>query len=290
MIIGGPASQLLACKVAAILGEEIALCDYRIFPDGEAYTQVVSELDDDVVIIQSTPSDRDITYLLQLLDACQGRKVSLVIPYFGYARQDKIFRPGESMTARAIAFALNPFLENGYVYLINIHAKSVLSHFKCGSKNLDATALLADKIHSLGLENPVVISPDKGAVAMAQTAASRLRTEYDYLQKTRLSGTEVSMAPREINVLGRDVVIFDDMIATGGTMATAISMLRNQGAKRVYLAAVHPVLTGSAILKLYRSGVEAVFATDTLDKGVSTVSVAPLIANALKTHILKESR
>ncbi len=285
MIIGGPASQLLACKVAAILGEEIALCDYRTFPDGETYTQVVSELDDDVVIIQSTPSDRDITCLLQLLDICQDRKVSLVIPYFGYARQDKIFRPGEAMTARAIAFALNPFLENGYVYLINIHAKSILSHFKCGSKNLDATALLADKIHSLGLKNPVVISPDKGAVAMAQTAASRMGAECDYLQKTRLSGTEVSMAPKEIDVLGRDVVIFDDMIATGGTMATVITMLRNQGAKRVYLAAVHPVLTGSAILKLYRSGVEAVFATDTLDKGVSTVSVAPMIANALKNTV-----
>ncbi|MFB3764238.1 MAG: ribose-phosphate diphosphokinase [Methanotrichaceae archaeon] len=285
MIIGGPASQLLASKVASLLGEEIALCDYRIFPDGESYSQIVSELDDDIAIIQSTTTDRDIVYLLQLLDICQDRKVSLVIPCFGYARQDKIFKPGEAMTARAIAFALSPFLENGHVYLINIHAKSVLSHFKCGSEDLDATALLADKIQSLGLENPVVISPDKGAVAMARTAATRMGAEYDYLQKTRLSGTEVSMAPKEIAVLGRDVVIFDDMIATGGTMATAISMLRSQGAKRVYLAAVHPVLTGSAILKLYRSGVKAVFATDTLDRSISTVSVAPLIADALKNAV-----
>jgi len=128
----------------------------------------------------------------------------------------------------------------------------------------------------------VVISPDKGAVAMARTAASVLGADCDYLQKTRLSGTEVSMAPKEIDVRGRDVVIFDDMIATGGTMATAIEMLRAQGAARVYLAAVHPVLTGSAVLKLYRSGVEGILATDTLDKGVSTVSVAPIIAKALK--------
>ena len=82
--------------------------------------------------------------------------------------------------------------------------------------------------------------------------------------------------------MGRDVVIIDDMIATGGTMATAISLLRQQGARRVYLAAVHAVLTGSALLKLYRSGVESVLATDTLDKGISTVSVAPLIAEALR--------
>ncbi|MDM7939411.1 MAG: ribose-phosphate diphosphokinase [Methanothrix sp.] len=282
MIIGGPASQLLAGRVAAILGQELALCDYKTFPDGESYTQVVTPLEDEVAIIQSTPTDQDLVFLLQLLDICQGKKISLVIPYFGYARQDKIFKPGEPMTARAVATALNPFLENGRVHLVNIHATSIISHFRCQAQNLDATPLLADGIRSMGLEDAVVISPDKGAVAMAKAAASRLGVQCDYLQKTRLSGTEVSMAPVELEVMGRDVVIFDDMIATGGTMATAISLLRQQGARSVYLAAVHPVLTGSAVLKLYRSGVKAVLATDTLDRGVSTVSVAPLIAEALK--------
>lgn len=90
------------------------------------------------------------------------------------------------------------------------------------------------------------------------------------------------MAPKEIDARGRDVVITDDMIATGGTMATAISLLRKQGARKVYLAAVHPVLTGNAVLKLYRAGVEAVIATDTLDRGVSSVSVAPIIARAVR--------
>jgi ribose-phosphate pyrophosphokinase len=118
-------------------------------------------------------------------------------------------------------------------------------------------------------------------VAMARTAAAHLNVDCDYLEKTRHSGTEVSMAPKEVDVKGRDVVIFDDMIATGGTMATAIALLRKQGAARVYLAAVHPVLTGSAVLKLYRAGVEAVIATDTLEKAVSTVSVASLIAGAI---------
>ena len=282
MIIGGPASQLLAGRVAAILGQELALCDYKTFPDGESYARVVTPLDDEVAIIQSTPTDQDLVFLLQLLDVCQGKKISLVIPYFGYARQDKIFKPGEPMTARAVATALNPFLESGRVYLVNIHATSIMSHFQCQAQNLDATPLLAERISSMGLKDAVVISPDKGAVAMAKAAASRLGAQCDYLQKTRLSGTEVSMTPAEIDVKGRDVVIFDDMIATGGTMATAISLLRQQGARSVYLAAVHPVLTGSAVLKLYRSGVKAVLATDTLDKGMSTVTVAPLIAEALK--------
>jgi len=283
MIIGGPASQLLAGRVAAILGETLAFCDYRRFPDGESYTQVLTPLEDEVAIIQSTPTDQDLVYLLQLLDIYRDQKVSLVIPYFGYARQDKVFKPGEPMTARAVATALNPFLKNGRIFLVNIHSPSILSHFQCEAKNLDATLLLAEGIGSLGLEHPAIVSPDKGAVAMAKVAAERLGVDYDYLQKTRHSGTEVSLAPKEIDVKGRDVVIIDDMIATGGTMATAISLLRQQGARRVYLAAVHAVLTGSAVLKLYRSGVEMVLATDTLDKGISTVSVAPLIAEALRS-------
>jgi len=282
MIIGGPASQLLAGRVATTLNETLALCDYKTFPDGESYSQIVTQLEDDIVIIQSTPTDQDLIYLLQLLDICQGRHVSLVMPYFGYARQDKIFKPGEPMTARAVATALNPFLKNGNVHLVNIHAPSIMAHFQCSIDNLDATALLAERIGNMGLQDIVVISPDKGAMKMARTAAACLGCDCDFLQKTRHSGTEVSMAPQEVAVKGRDVVIFDDMIATGGTMATAIAMLRQQGARRVFLAAVHPVLTGSAILKLYRSGVEAVLATDTLDKGVSTVSVAPLIATALQ--------
>jgi ribose-phosphate pyrophosphokinase len=286
MIIGGPSSQLLAGRVAAITNQELAMCDIGAFPDGEAYARIISEMPGVVTIIQSTPTDRDIIYLLQLLDACGDREISLVIPYFGYARQDKVFLPGEPLTARAIARVLNPFLGTflgkGRVFMINIHSHSILSHFTCPAQNLDATPLLADEVARLGLEDPVLISPDKGAVAMAQAASHRLGAEYDYLEKTRLSGTEVRMAPKEIDIRGRDVVILDDMIATGGTMATAISMLRQLGAKRVYLAAVHPVLTGSALLKLYRSGVEAMLATDTLDRGISVVSVAPLIAQALK--------
>ena len=169
---------------------------------------------------------------MQLLDIFRDRQISLVIPYYGYARQDKQFKPGEPITARAIACALNPFLgEKCRVYCVNIHARSVLSHFQCPAENLDATPLLADRIREMGLQKPVIISPDKGAVAMAKTAADHLGAEFDHLEKTRLSGTEVTMAPKEIDAKGRDIVIFDDMIATGGTMATAITMLRRQGAR-----------------------------------------------------------
>jgi ribose-phosphate pyrophosphokinase len=282
MIIGGPSSQLLGGRVAAVLKEDLALCEYSRFPDGEAYTQVCSDLDDRIVVVQSTPSDRDIIQLLQLLDVFRGRRIDLVVPYFGYARQDKQFKPGEPLSARAMAVAIDAFLAEGSrVFTVNIHDRSVLKNFSHEATDLDATPLLADEIGRMGLEDPVIISPDKGAVRMAKVAATRLGIDYDYLEKTRHSGTKVSMAPKEIDARGRDVVILDDMIATGGTMAQAISILKANGAKRVYLGSVHPVLTGSAVLKLCRAGVESIIATDTLEKAVSLVSVARLIAEAV---------
>lgn len=284
MIIGGPSSQLLGGRVAAALNEELALCEYSSFPDGEAYTQVCSEIDDRVVVICSTPSDRDIVHLLQILDVLRGRRIDLVIPYFGYARQDKQFKPGEPLSARAMAVAIDAFLAEGSrVYTVNIHDRSVLNNFRHRATDLDAAPLLADEIKKMKLDDPVIISPDRGAVRMAKVAAERIGVDYDYLEKTRHSGTVVSMAPKEIDASGRDVVILDDMIATGGTMAQAISILKEKGAKRVYLGSVHPVLTGSAVLKLCRAGVEAIIATDTLEKAVSTVSVAGLIAEALRS-------
>ena len=193
MIIGGPSSQLLAGRVAAILGDDLALCEYSQFPDGESYVQVCCDLDEKVMIIQSTPTDQDIIRLLQLLDVCKGRKVDLVVPYFGYARQDKQFKPGEPLSARAMVVALDTFLdEKSRVFTVNIHDSSVLSHFEHQSKNLDATPLLAEEIRKMDLINPVIISPDKGAVEMARVAASKLDADYDYLEKTRYSGTAVS--------------------------------------------------------------------------------------------------
>ncbi|MDD1723153.1 MAG: ribose-phosphate diphosphokinase, partial [Methanothrix sp.] len=223
VIIGGPASQLLAGRVAANLNETLALCDYRTFPDGESYSQIQSELDDDIVIIQSTPTDQDLVYLLQLLDICQGRAVKLVMPYFGYARQDKIFQPGEPMTARAVATALNPFLKEGSVHLVNIHAPSIMIHFHCQAENLDATPLLAERIGGMGLHDPVVISPDKGAMNMARTAAAALSCDCDFLQKTRLSGTEVSMAPQEVAVAMVPPVAIMSSNMTTSRPATATS-------------------------------------------------------------------
>lgn len=278
-IIGGPASQLLASRVAKALDCDLALCEYKTFPDNEMYVRILDDVGQDAVIIQSTTTDSDFMALLQLIDACStAEKVHVVIPYMGYARQDKQFNPGEALSARAVARTI--LADN--VITVNIHEHSVLDHFKCKTIDIDAACHIGKYLKDLDLDSPVVLGPDNGALHLAVSAAEELGADYDHLEKKRLSGDTVQMTPKNLDVTGRDVVIMDDMVATGGTVAEAVGMLKSQGASRVYVACIHPVLAGSAILKLYHSGVMDVIATDTLERAVSRVSVAPLLARALK--------
>jgi len=128
----------------------------------------------------------------------------------------------------------------------------------------------------------VILAPDKGAKELAASAAKEMGIEYDHLEKKRISGDTVEVSPKNLDARGRDVVILDDIISTGGTMAEAVRMLREQGALDVYVACIHPVLAGSAVNKLYHSGVKDLIATDTIERAVSRVTVAPMLAQALK--------
>jgi ribose-phosphate pyrophosphokinase len=278
-IIGGPASQLLAGRVCVSSGSNILISEFRKFPDGEFYTRIIDEIGDEVTIIQSTVTDTDLVALLQLIDACsEASQVNVVIPYMGYARQDKRFKTGEPITARAIARTIKA--DN--VFTINIHDQSILDSFDAKTVNLDATPMIGKYIKTMEFHDPLIIAPDDGAIGIAKSASEDLGIDYDYLEKTRLSGESVSIQPKNVKVEGRDVIIIDDIISTGGTIAETISLLRKQGAHEVFAACVHPVLSNNAILKLFKAGVKGIIATDTIDKGVSVVSVAPVIASAIK--------
>lgn len=279
-IIGGPASQLLASRTARALGIEPVLSEFNKFPDGELYLRIAEDIENEcVTLIQSTPTDSHFVSLLQLIDACEGAKeLNVVIPYMGYARQDKKFKPGEPISARAIARCIRA----DRVFTINIHEKSVLEHFPGPAKNLDAAKLVGEYIAGLNLEDPLLIAPDSGAEGLVKRVSSGLGFDYDHLEKTRLSGDTVVIKTKNLDATGRNVVLIDDMIATGGTMAESIKMLRAQGAADVHIACVHPVLARNAALRLFNAGVKDIIGTDTLEKGESRLSVAPLIADAIK--------
>lgn len=277
-IIGGPSSQLLAGRVSGSLKSNLLISEFKKFPDGELYTRVIDEIGSEVTIIQSTVNDTDLIALLQLIDACSAAsRVNVVIPYMGYARQDKQFKKGEPISARAIARTIKA--DN--VYTINIHDPGILDYFDAKAVNLDATPLIGKYIKNMKFNDPLIIAPDEGAINIAKSASLELGIDYDYLEKTRLTGESVSIHQKNIDVKGRDVIIIDDIISTGGTVAETISLLRKQGAHEVFAACVHPVLANNAILKLFKAGVKSIIATDTIDKGVSVVSAAPVIASAI---------
>ena len=278
-IIGGPASQLLTGRVSKVLESNLLVSEFKKFPDGELYTRIMDDFaGDNVTIIQSIVNDSDFIALLQLIDACsEASRINVVIPYMGYARQDKQFKKGEPISARAIARAIKA----DYVFTVNIHTETILAYFDAKAVNLDATPMIGNYIKNMEFKDPLIVAPDDGAIALARNAARDLCIDYDYLEKTRLSGESVTIQTKNMNVRGRDVIIIDDIISTGGTMSETISLLRKQGAHEVFAACVHPVLSNNAILKLFKAGVKGIIATDTIDKGVSVVSVAPVIAAAI---------
>jgi ribose-phosphate pyrophosphokinase len=280
MIVAGSESQVLAARVARETGRELAEVEYENFPDGERLVRVPGAADENVAVVASTPTDAAYVELLQILDACSdASRIDLVLPYMGYARQDKQFEEGESVSARALSSAL-PTVET--VTTVNLHECSVLEDwFDAEKKNdLDATPLLADAFPLD--EDALVVSPDEGARELADALGDALGgADSDHLVKERTSGDEVRMHPKSLDAEGRDAVVVDDMVATGGTMSEAIEMLNEQGARSAHVACVHPVFARNAVLRLYSAGAETVVATDTLSTTLSEISVAPLVARNL---------
>jgi ribose-phosphate pyrophosphokinase len=274
-------SQILATRLARAQKTTVVDVKYSRFPDGELYL-VTGELDNETVIVSSVVDNDALVQLLLLIDACEGSDLRLVIPYMGYARQDKQFRPGEPLSARAVARAISGGVSE--CITVNIHEPEVLRFFNAPARNISLATDIGAYIKMLDLKNPLILAPDDGALEFAGEVASVGGWEYDHLEKTRLNGEQVTMAPKALSAASRSVVIVDDIISTGGTIATAAGMLYGQGATDVYAACVHGVLTGGAYVRLIEAGVRDVICSDTIERGCSRVSAAHQIAHALQSR------
>ncbi len=281
-IIPGSDSQALAAAVADECGSSLTVPTYSRFSDGETLA-AISEFDDsEAVIVASTATNDAHIELLQLQDAAReagAETITTVIPYLGYARQDKAFKAGQPISVRAVARAISTGTDR--VLLVEPHEPAVTDFFTVPTEPIDAAALLADPLH--GLDEPLFVAPDEGAIELATTTRDAYgEGAVDYFEKTRDYDTgEIELSPSDAPVEGRDVVVVDDIIATGGTMSGAIEVLARRGAARVFAVCVHPVLAESALTKLSAAGVECVIGTDTLETAVSEVSVAPAVAERL---------
>ena len=282
IVIGGSASMDLAKELASVMG-----CDYiqaatTTFPDGECYTRIDAEkLDDDVVIVQTTSPDSKLIELLLLQDAVRrlgAKSITLVIPYFGYARQDRVFKPGEPESAKVMCQHLDMNCDR--VITVDIHKEAVLNYFNHPHKDLKAAPVIAEYFKGKGID--MALSPDIGAAGRAKMVGEVMGVPYDHLEKTRLSGTDVRIAPAKADVKGKKVLIVDDMISTGGTIIAAAYALREAGAAGISVACTHGVVVNNAIEKFTGSSLDALLSCNTLNNPVSHISVASLIAEAIK--------
>jgi ribose-phosphate pyrophosphokinase len=290
-IIPGPASKKLGESIAEILNVEAVPVFFKTFPDGESYIRFSTDSlqDEDVVIVQTTspPQDQRLIQLLLMADNAlemKARSITTVVPYFAYNRQDKRFILGEAFSAKTIVKLLEKCGVNRII-TVNTHNPQVLETFKIPVEDLSAIPLLAEYFRAnSSVENPVSLSLGKKALSVATEADSVLKGGFDYISTKRdVTTGNVMLEEKELQIKNRDVIIFDDIISSGGTMAKAVKFVKERGVRKVCVACVHPLLMGDAKKGILENGAEEIIGTDSVPSSVSKVSIAPLMSKALTT-------
>ena len=289
-IAPGPASVELGEKISELTGYGKVSVASRVFPDGESYVRLEGNVQDEhVVLVQTTCAPQD-TRLMQLAFMAaaakhnNAKKVTAIVPYLAYARQDKIFLPGENISIETVGRMLGAAGIDELV-TVNVHEANALKLFPFPAKNITAIPLLAQYFVQKGIKKAFALSPDKGAMYIAQQAQAVLGGEVGHLEKQRDRYTgQTTQTASHLNVEGQTVIIFDDIISTGGTIVGAAKILRAQGAAHVYTACVHGLLIGDAQKRILDAGVEEIVATDSVPSKNSKVSLAPLISQELKAQ------
>jgi ribose-phosphate pyrophosphokinase len=304
VVVSGSNSGPMAEQLATTLGWDHHVLETRRFPDTEGYIRVPSDVieairSEPVVLVSNTFPDSGIVETLLMLDAIQdvrsgelknlreigpqtlpdvGKGVILAIPYFGYSRQDKRFKPGESISARAIADVMASRCDG--IVVLDLHAPAVLQDLSVPTAFISAMPELAN--HLKETVNPdFILSPDKGAIDRASSVANQIGCEFSYLEKTRIDAHTIVHKAKDLDVAGKSVAIVDDMIATGGTICRAAEALRSQGAVEVHAACCHGLFTGGAIARLLRY-VDGVHATGSLPNARDVISGGPALARGVE--------
>ncbi|MDA4125292.1 MAG: ribose-phosphate pyrophosphokinase [Thaumarchaeota archaeon] len=288
-VVAGPASVDLGIAVANKLGVGLLNAQFKVFPDGESKFTVDEKVSGkSVVLVQSTypPVDQ---HLFQLLLAAHqlsqdGAKVTAVVPYLAYARQDKEFLPGEGVTLGVVAHLMRAAGVRRLV-TVDMHSAEGLSLFSFPTYSVSAVPSLVGYARDhLDYRDPVVISPDFGGSKRTEAFAQLYGAKFIQLSKTRdrVSG-EVTVKDAKLEVKGKEVIIVDDIISTGGTVCAAAETVLKQGAKKVAAVCTHGLFVGDAIQKLEKAGVKTIVGTNTVPGMFSAVDVSDAISSHLKT-------
>ncbi|BFH74144.1 ribose-phosphate diphosphokinase [Sulfurisphaera javensis] len=290
IIIGGTATNGIDENLSKITSIPLIKVEHKIFPDGESYIRIPQHItNQEILVVQSLypPQDKHFVELLLILETLadmKNNKITAIIPYLAYARQDRRFKEGEALSIKTILGAISRAGADALI-VIEPHKAEELSYFGKEVKIADPIPEIAKEIKKK-VENPFVLAPDRGALERAKRLAEELNAEYSYIEKERDRDTgevRIKNLP-ELKVKGKDVIIIDDIISTGGTMIQAAKAAYEFGARKVISAAVHSLFLENAYEKMVNGGIREIITTNTIPQDpskVTIIDVAPSIARKL---------
>ena len=293
IIIPGPASTELGKKIARELGLEPEPVGYRLFPDGESYIKLNSSVAGETVVLVQTTAPNPDTRLMQLLVMARtardfgARRIIACVPYLAYMRQDKRFLDGEALSFDIVLGLLE---DSGVddLLVVDLHSEESLRKLQPNHRvrvhTLSAIPVIAKYLKENGFDGAYSLSPDEGRSDIVSAASEVMGGGFAFFEKNRdLRTGETTMFVKDVKVMGRKAVVFDDIISSGGTMAKAVKALKAQGAEKVAAACTHALFMGGAEEKIRDAGADLIVASDSVETPFSKVSVAGVVAELLRS-------
>ncbi|MFC1709468.1 ribose-phosphate diphosphokinase [Candidatus Omnitrophota bacterium] len=301
MLFTGNSNKKLAQDIASQLKFKLSSAIVTRFSEGEIRVQIQDNVrGKDVFVIQPTcpPVNENLMELLIMIDALRRAsawRITAVMPYYGYARQDRKDRPRVPITAKLVANLLTNTRADR-ILTMDLHAGQIQGFFDIPLDHLYAVNVFVDYFKKKKLDNLVVVAPDVGGIKMARAYAKRLEAKLAILDKRRISPESAKVMHLLGDVKGKKAIIVDDLIATGGSLVEAISALHKQGVKEIYAAITHGILSGNAIEKIEKSYLKELLIADTIPlpssvktKKIKVLSVAEVLADAIKRIHMEQS-
>ncbi|MDP8262107.1 MAG: ribose-phosphate pyrophosphokinase [Candidatus Ancaeobacter aquaticus] len=292
-IFSGNANPDLTQKIADYIGVEVGKAEVTQFSEGEIFVKIQENVRGrDVFVVQPTcpPSNDSFMELLIMIDALRrasASRITAVIPYYGYARQDRKDQPRVPITAKLVANLITA-AGTDRVLCLDLHTDQIQGFFDIPVDNLYAATVFADEFKSMGLKDVTVVSPDVGGIKSARAFAKRLGADLAVVDKRRVNSEQAEVMNIMGDVEGRNIVIVDDIISTAGSVTEAAQALKNRGAKDIYCCISHPVLVGPALERIGKSPIKTLNVTDSIpigdkvqEKRIQVLTVAKLLGEAI---------
>jgi ribose-phosphate pyrophosphokinase len=292
-IFSGTANQPLAHAICKSIGLEVGQCTIKPFPDGETFIKIDENVrGEDVFVVQPTspPTNHNLMELFIMIDALRrasAKRITAVMPFYGYARQDRKDQPRVPITAKLVANLLVAAGANR-ILTMDLHAQQIQGFFDIPVDHLYAAPVMYEYLKKKSLSDLVIVSPDVGGLKMAHAYSQTLEAGLAIVAKRRKSATEVESMAVIGEIKGKNILIVDDLTETAGTLTEAASLLKKKGAKQILACVSHAILGETGIQRLRKSSIDELITTDTVQRPaidgvrITTLSVAGLLGEAIK--------